>query len=225
MQGVTGIQGDKGARGSVGARGTIGTQGTLGTQGDRGTRGSRGNRGTIGAQGTLGTQGPAGLRGSAGAAGVVGATGAIAYLYSVTGNTKPTTGSTGSVYIIGKDRQTDGWNGTFYVSQAYFINNELYEGSDERAKTFVSDIPVDFDELSNIPKKYFYWNEGHGNPHKLTIGTSAQELEKVYPEIVHEDSNGFKSVSYEKLGVIALAAIDKLNERIKKLESKLSETR
>ena len=125
--------------------------------------------------------------------GVVGATGNLVALKACTALTASNTGRTSPMYIIGKDSETNGWNGTFYVSRAYFIDNELYEGSDERMKTFVKDIPVDFDKLSNIPKKYFYWNEEYGNPHKLTIGTSAQELEKVYPEIVHESPDGFKS--------------------------------
>ena len=44
-------------------------------------------------------------------------------------------------------------------------------------------------------------------------------VNKYYPEIVNTDENGFMSVSYEKLSIVALAAIDKLNERIKELEN------
>ena len=97
----------------------------------------------------------------------------------------------------------------------------MFEGSDERAKTFVKDIDVDLERLSMLPKKYFYWKEGFGDPSKLTIGTSAQEIEKIFPEIVNENENGFKSVSYEKMSIIALAAIDKLVQRLNNLESKL----
>jgi hypothetical protein len=153
------------------------------------------------------------LRGSTGANGVVGETGELVPII-------PTTAST-TGYIVGKSNRTQGWNSTFYISQAYFIDNELYEGSDERAKTFVEDVPVDLEKLSLLPKKYFYWKEGYGNIFKKTIGTSAQELEKLYPEIVSEDENGFKSVSYEKLSIIALAAIDKLYKKITDLEEKL----
>ena len=190
-------------------------------QGDVGDRGVIGERGSQGAMGLNGPQGTAGLQGSTGAAGIYGQGGSLVNLYYVQSAQAPSSATTGQIYVIGKDKTVDGWNNTFYISRAYFIDNELYEGSDERAKNFVEDIPVDFGKLSMLPKKFFYWKKGFGNVSKRTIGTSAQELEKIYPEIVSEDKDGFKSVSYEKLSIIALAAIDKLNERISALEAKL----
>ena len=56
----------------------------------------------------------------------------------------------------------------------------------------------------------------------LQIGTSAQELIKIYPECVSYNENEDKySVNYQKLSIIALAAIDKLYDRIVELENKL----
>lgn len=56
----------------------------------------------------------------------------------------------------------------------------------------------------------------------LQIGTSAQELAKIYPECVHYDeTNDRYSVNYQKLSIVALAAIDKLHDRVSELESKL----
>ena len=98
--------------------------------------------------------------------------------------------------------------------------------SDERLKTFVNDIDIDFDKLKQIPKKYFTWNFDKENV--LNIGTSAQEVEKIYPEIVGEFLNetenvNYKTIDYSKLSIIALAAIDKLNERIVELENKIKD--
>ena len=98
--------------------------------------------------------------------------------------------------------------------------------SDETLKDFVNDIEVDFDTLKQIPKKYFTWKYDDGKV--MNIGTSAQEVEKIYPEIVGEyldESTNikYKSLDYSKLSIIALAAIDKLNERIEYLENKLNE--
>ena len=98
--------------------------------------------------------------------------------------------------------------------------------SDERLKDFTNDIDIDFDKLKQIPKKYFTWK--HDDEKVLNIGTSAQVVENVYPEIVDENFNEddgifYKSVDYSKLSIIALAAIDKLNDRIVELEKKIKE--
>ena len=97
----------------------------------------------------------------------------------------------------------------------------LYASSDERLKDFHGDINVDFDKLKEIRKQYFTWKQGDVTD--MQIGTSAQDLQKVYPEIVNVDEKGLLAVSYERLAIIALAAIDKLHERIKNLEEKLND--
>lgn len=97
--------------------------------------------------------------------------------------------------------------------------NAFYISSDERLKTFGDDIKVDFDELAKLRKSYFVFND---NPTKQEIGVSAQEVQKIYPEIVNETEEGTLSVDYSKLAVVALAAIDKLNQRVQELENKLA---
>ena len=99
------------------------------------------------------------------------------------------------------------------------INGSLFASSDERLKTFGDDIKVDLDKLAQLPKKYFTWNN---DPCKdIQIGTSAQELQKIAPELVVENENGYLAVSYEKLSVVALAAVDKLYEENKELKERL----
>ena len=138
-----------------------------------------------------------------------------------------------TLYFIGKSSTANESLGTaklFVASGAYITNSEFYgsafyETSDERLKYFTSDVNVDFDKLKSIPKKYFMWKNREMNP--TNIGTSAQKLQAVYPELVSE-SEGYLRVDYAKLSVIALAAVDKLHEeneelkeRLKKIEEKL----
>jgi hypothetical protein len=103
----------------------------------------------------------------------------------------------------------------------------LYASSDERLKIFEGDIEIDFDKLSLIPKKYYKWKKD-GPQGPTMVGTSAQKLEKVYPNLVNVGDDGDYAVAYDRLSIVALAAIDKLHkeneelkERIKKLEEKL----
>ena len=138
-----------------------------------------------------------------------------------------------TLYFIGKsntDNESLGTTNLFVASGAYINNSKFYgsafyETSDERLKYFTSDVNVDFDKLKSIPKKYFMWKNREMNP--TNIGTSAQKLQAVYPELVSE-SEGYLRVDYAKLSVIALAAVDKLHEeneelkeRLKKIEEKL----
>lgn len=103
-----------------------------------------------------------------------------------------------------------------------YVGNATLQVSDEKLKEFKDDIDIDFDKLKQIPKKYFTWN--HDEDKLLNIGTSAQELEKIYPELVSEypeENEVYKTVNYANLSIVALAAIDKLNDKIKNLEEKI----
>ena len=108
-------------------------------------------------------------------------------------------------------------SGVYMLENGLYASHGFYQSSDERLKDFGEDVKVDFDELANVPKKYFTWKEKADS--KQHIGTSAQELQKVYPELVKTDATGKLSVDYASLSVIALAAVDKLhkeNEELKK---------
>ena len=102
----------------------------------------------------------------------------------------------------------------------YFKNYELFQTSDENLKTFTDEIDINFDNLATIKKGIYHWSD---DPNKiLDIGIGARSLEALYPEIVDEN-NGVKTVAYNRLGVIALAAIDKLHLRVKELETEMKE--
>lgn len=94
----------------------------------------------------------------------------------------------------------------------------FYQSSDERLKTFYDPIEVDLDKLKTLRKNYFKFN----NEGKLEIGVSAQEIQKIYPELVYVNDEGYLSVAYDKLSIIALKAIDKLNDENNELKNRLN---
>ena len=95
----------------------------------------------------------------------------------------------------------------------------FYESSDQRLKNFHNSLDVNLEKLKSIPKKYFSWKKD--NDSKLHIGTSAQAIREIYPELVSESDDGMLSVDYAKLSIVALKAVDKLYEMNKNLERRI----
>ena len=151
------------------------------------------------------------------------------------------TNSTAKLYLIGASKQA--WEyGTNSNSSVYMQDGVLttaglsvmgdinvtgtvsgatayYQSSDERLKDFGEDINIDFDKLKEIPKKYFTWKSD--DTKKVDLGTSAQKVRELYPELVGGDDDTTLSVDYAKLSIVALKAVDKLHEENEMLRAEL----
>ena len=104
------------------------------------------------------------------------------------------------------------------VTGSVSASSGFYQSSDERLKTFYDPIKVDLEKLKKLRKNYFKFNDRD----ELEIGVSAQEVQEIYPELVTSDDNGYLSVAYDKLSVIALAALDEQQKEIDDLKDQLS---
>lgn len=153
--------------------------------------------------------------------------------FTDTKNTAGATNSTDRLYLIGATSQ--GANPQTYSKNAVYIEdngilmslqgfeggaitstaaiyavNGFFDTSDARVKTNVVEIDaskadaVRLVEFDRTDKKH------HG------YGVIAQELEKVYPEMVNTDSEGFKSVNYNEL---AMVKIKYLEDKVARLEA------
>lgn len=230
--GSQGPQGPKGAAGTnaTGKQGPQGPKGAAGTNatGSQGPQGPKGANGTNGANGT-GKQGPQGPKGAAGtnATGVQGPQGpkgTNASSISIAANTA-------THYLMGMKAA-----GTFNATNAHMAGTatgsgiywnssyNLFASSDDRLKNYLSDVNANLDDIAKIPKKYFKW-KADGESGKTAIGTSAQELMKYYPELVDggDGDKPYYAVAYDRLTIVALAAIDKLHEENSMLKSEIEE--
>lgn len=149
-----------------------------------------------------------------------------------TKNTTGTSNSTDKLYLVGCKSQSAYGVQTYSNNAVYTQSSQLYatqmnatngfyETSDARLKNFKDDIRA-LDVVSKIPTKYFTWKKDEVNENsdpKLHIGTSAQEIQKIYPDLVTENEEGELSVDYARLSVIALAAIKELKKEIDVLKS------
>ena len=97
--------------------------------------------------------------------------------------------------------------------------------SDARLKDFEGKIPNALDKVSELNGYYFKQND-KGNEFlpqyadRKQVGVSAQEVEKVMPEVVVEAAigEGYKSVHYDKLVPLLIEAIKELKAEIKELK-------
>jgi hypothetical protein len=139
------------------------------------------------------------------------------------------TNTNATYYISFVNSSSTGMRYTYVDAGLYYnpSTNELsagggfYERSDERLKDLQEDIEVNFSYLHNIPKKYYSWKDDA--TYTRHIGTSAQEVQKYYPELVNVDETGYLTMNYDKLSVVALKAIDVLHEEVAELKKENAE--
>ena len=99
--------------------------------------------------------------------------------------------------------------------------------SDERLKDFKGKIDNPLEKLNTLNGYYFKPNEtallAGAEQNGLEVGVSAQEVEKVLPEIVSPSAlgKGYKTVSYEKLTPLLIEAVKELSAKVDDLELRL----
>ena len=262
------LKGEKGDKGDTGARGATGPQGP---QGERGYTGATGPQGPKGDKGDTGAQGPQGLKGNAGPQGATGATGPQ-------GPQGPA-GATGNSFLSGvvstwnngisvptvystdwfRSGGASGWyaqdyGGGIYMTDTTYVrtyNNKamaaaggFWKESDRRLKSHITPLRHTLDQILAIPTAGFVMDG------RQQIGTIAQEVEKICPEVVSEslelksqvperddwevfvenDHEGHpqeyvkvKRVEYEMLGVLALEGVKLLAKEVEELRNRLKE--
>jgi exonuclease VII small subunit len=95
------------------------------------------------------------------------------------------------------------------------------ETSDVRLKTNI--LPLN-NALANLMKMRgvtYNWLD-KTKPQGNQIGVIAQEVEAIYPEFVHTDDKGMKSVNYSQMVAVLIEAIKELNTKVATLETENS---
>ena len=159
--------------------------------------------------------------------GVAGRNGEPSVGWSTPGSEEPSNDgkTTPYIYFVGVDSSTrEQHPDTLYFNDGIVYDasgSNLFQNSDERLKNIVANIEPDLDELRTIDKVVFNWKQDKSR--KNNIGVIAQTVEKLYPELViNNPDSGYKMVNYAGLSVIALAAVDKLYEKVKDLEAEVT---
>jgi hypothetical protein len=96
--------------------------------------------------------------------------------------------------------------------------------SDERLKSSLATIDDPVGKLLMINGGYFNWNDKASSLYHLNgreLGVLAQDVEVVFPELVYQDSNGYKQVDYSRLTAVLIEAIRQQQREIENVELRL----
>ena len=174
-------------------------------------------RGPTGLQGTTGTQGIQGTQGLLGIQGIQG--------LATTISDDTTTDST---YYVGYSTTTSGTLDTFNVSSTKLqfnpstgtLSATIFSSlSDKTQKTNIQPITNALDIINKMNGVYYDWIDNHS---QSSVGLIAQEVEEVLPQVVINNANGLKSVSYGNIVAVLIEAIKEQQVRIETLENKLN---
>lgn len=104
------------------------------------------------------------------------------------------------------------------IQNDLIVTGSIYNTSDERLKKDIENLNKNcIDDLFTInPITFTYKNDFTNKKH---YGILAQDLEKVFPELVeNNNTSGYKTVNYQELIPIMLSKIKKMQEEIDELK-------
>ena len=136
--------------------------------------------------------------------------------------------SGGTITSTGTLTMSGSYSGSFSAS-----SNITAYSSDERLKDFKGKIDNALDKVDELNGYYFEWNDvakgldgGRSFKEGMEVGVSAQEIEKVLPEVVTEApivkienlDVDYKTVYYDKIVPLLIEAIKELRAEVKELK-------
>lgn len=99
-----------------------------------------------------------------------------------------------------------------------YVNGSIFNPSDLYLKKNISDLTKEREEqiLNLKPVVFEYKNDRTEKKH---FGLIAQDLEKIFPELVSNDMKGYKTVNYIELLPIMLSKMKSMQEEIDELKN------
>ena len=97
-----------------------------------------------------------------------------------------------------------------------------YASSDERLKDNIIPISNAIDKVNQLKGVTWDWNDNADETQKQlpNVGVIAQDVEKVFPQLVKDRDSGYKAVDYDKLVGLLIESVKELSAKVEKLENK-----
>jgi hypothetical protein len=112
-----------------------------------------------------------------------------------------------------------------------YASDDIISFSDVRKKTNIHQITGSIEKILNLTGVTF--NKANGTEDKITntrpvdwgertkIGLIAQEVEKILPEVVYTDIDGYKSIGYANIVALLIEGIKEQQSRIEELKKEI----
>jgi hypothetical protein len=109
------------------------------------------------------------------------------------------------------------YRGDVYVEDHMHCPSYLND-SDRRLKKEISPFDSALAKIKQLQGVYFLWDRDKypekNLPEGRQIGFVAQDVERVVPELVHTDADGYKSITYDKVAAMLVEAIKEQQKMI-----------
>jgi trimeric autotransporter adhesin len=156
--------------------------------------------------------------------------------YGVAGRIIQTSNAAGYAIYGDNNATTSGayagyFNGRVFIVTGLQVGANCVSGncsSDERLKKNIQSLNGSLDILTQLRPVTFEWKDTTGRedrPAGIQTGFIAQEIEKVKPEWVKTDAQGFKTVNRDELPMLLVDSIKELSANVKTLTAQNEELR
>jgi hypothetical protein len=106
---------------------------------------------------------------------------------------------------------------TFNPSTGLLTSTDYNSSSDKRLKSNIKTVEGALDKVNSLRGVTFKWKEGGSD----SIGLIAQEVQKVIPEVVTKDDNGYLGIRYTNLIGVLVEAIKEQQDQINTLKKQI----
>jgi hypothetical protein len=110
--------------------------------------------------------------------------------------------------------------GDIHASNTLIANATVYS-SDIRLKEKLTPVENSLDRISKITAYNYFWKDKTVRGDRRQLGVIAQDVEKVFPEAVITDHDGFLAVNYPSLVAPLIEAVKTLYTRVTNLTGKV----
>jgi len=124
-----------------------------------------------------------------------------------------------SLTVTNLGGSNDTYTGDGTVNSFTISPGGIFSSSDIRLKENIEDIPQALDRLSLVEgKSYTFKSDQEQEVH---YGVIAQDIQKLFPQLVHQNEDGFLSVNYLELIPVLIEALKQQQSTIEQLSKAL----